>query len=282
MKMKLFNLHTHTNYCDGKEAPGKYVQKAIELGFQSLGFSGHAPLPFENDFSIPESELHFYAMDIRDLQEKYKDQIEIYLGLEFDYIPEVLDDFSLIADQIDLDFVIGSVHLVRNPDTGVLWFTDGPKRETYDEGLKTIFGGDIRKAVTAFYHQSMQMIESQAPDIIGHLDKIKMHNQNRFFKEDEAWYIKLVDETLELAKSNDCIVEVNTRGIYKKRCESFFPGVEILKKMKDLKIPVTVSSDAHTPSDLSTLLPEAIEQLKAIGYGEVMTLKKGVWTSQGI
>lgn len=280
--MKLFNLHTHTNYCDGKEAPEKYVQKAIELGFQSLGFSGHAPLPFENNFSIPESELHFYAMDIRDLQEKYKDQIEIYLGLEYDYIPEKLDDFSVFAEQIDLDYIIGSVHLVSNPNTGELWFTDGPKRETYDEGLQKVFGGDIRKAVTAFYQQTMQMIDTQKPEIIGHLDKIKMHNQNRFFTEDEAWYVKLVDETLDLAKSNDCIVEVNTRGIYKKRCDSLFPGTEILKKMKELKISVTISSDAHTPSDLVTLLPEAIEQLKAIGYGEVMTLKNGLWVEQTI
>jgi len=280
--MKLFNLHTHTNYCDGKEAPELYVQKAIELGFQSLGFSGHAPLPFENDFAIPESELHFYAMEIRDLQEKYKDQIEIYLALEFDYIPELLDDFSVFAEQIDLDYMIGSVHLVRHPETGGLWFTDGSKRETYDEGLKTVFGGDIRKAVTAFYHQTNQMIETQKPEIIGHLDKIKMHNQNRFFTEDEVWYTKLVDETLDLVKSNDCIVEVNTRGIYKKRCDSFFPGVEVMKKMKNLKIPVTVSSDAHTPSDLDMLLSDAIAQLKAIGYKEIMTMKKGLWTGMKI
>lgn len=280
--MKLFNLHTHTNYCDGKEYPEKYVRQAIELGFQSLGFSGHAPLPFENNFSIPENELHFYAVDIRDLQEKYKDQIEIYLALEYDYIPEMLDDFSVFAEQIDLDYVIGSVHLVRNLDNSGLWFIDGSKQEIYDEGLKNIFGNDIRKAVKAFYHQTNQMIESQKPEIIGHLDKIKMHNKNRFFTEDEPWYIRLIDETLELAKSNDCIVEVNTRGVYKKRCDSFFPGPEVLKKMKNLKIPVTISSDAHAPGDLATLLPEAIEQLKAIGYEEIMTLKNGLWIAQRI
>lgn len=280
--MKLFNLHTHTNYCDGKEAPEKYVKKAIELGFQSLGFTAHAPLPFENHFSIPESELQFYAMDIRDLQEKYKDQIEIYLALEHDYIPEVLDDFSVFATQIDLDYIIGSVHMVRNPDSGELWFIDGSKSEVYDEGLKKVFGGDIRKAVTSFYHQSMQMIETQKPEIIGHLDKIKMHNQNRFFTEDEPWYIKLIDETLDLAKSSDCIIELNTRGVYKKRCDSFFPSVDVLKKIKELKIPVLMSSDAHTSSDLATLLPEAIEQLKELGFGEVIMLKNGLWTPQGI
>ena len=41
----LQNLHTHTTYCDGKNTAEEMVQKAIELGFKSLGFSGHAPMP---------------------------------------------------------------------------------------------------------------------------------------------------------------------------------------------------------------------------------------------
>ena len=37
------NLHTHTTYCDGKDTPEQVVLKAIEKGFNSIGFSGHAP-----------------------------------------------------------------------------------------------------------------------------------------------------------------------------------------------------------------------------------------------
>jgi len=280
--MRLFNLHTHTRFCDGKEAPENYIKKAIELGFHSLGFSGHAPLPFENRIAIPESKLHLYAMEILSLKEKYKDQIEIYLALEIDYIPELLDDFSIFSNQINLDFIIGSVHFVRNPDTGKLWFIDGPKQDVYDEGLKNIFGNDFQKGVTAFYHQTNQMIESQKPKIVGHLDKIKMHNRNRFFKEDDPWYRQLIDETLDLVKSNDCIVEVNTRGIYKKRSDSLFPGVDVLSKIKALNIPVTISSDAHSPDELNKYLPEAIEILKTIGIRKIMMLKNGNWSLECI
>ena len=215
--MKLFNLHTHTHFCDGSEAPENYVKKAIELGFYSLGFSGHSPLPFENEFAIPENKLLDYASEINRLKEVYKDQIEIYLALEYDYIPGMLDDFSIFEKQIKPDYIIGSIHLVRNGDTGELWFTDGPKQQTYDDGLSAIFDNDIRKAVSAFYHQTNQMIETQKFDIVGHLDKIIMHNKDRFFTEDEPWYVSLVDETLDLVKSKNLILEVNTRGIYKKK-----------------------------------------------------------------
>ncbi len=179
--MNLFNLHTHSNFSDGSEPPEYYVKQALDYGFKSLGFSDHVPLPFENHFAIPENKYLEYANEIRSLQMKYKDQIEIYLSLEFDFIPGVLDDFSFYKDQIKPDYVIGSVHLVKNPDKEKLWFTDGHLQATFDKGLKEVYDNDIRKAVTAFYHQNNQMIETQKPDIIGHMDKVKMHNNDRHF-----------------------------------------------------------------------------------------------------
>ena len=36
------NLHTHSTFCDGKDTPEEMILRAIELGFNSIGFSGHA------------------------------------------------------------------------------------------------------------------------------------------------------------------------------------------------------------------------------------------------
>ncbi len=36
---KLFNLHTHCHFCDGKAEPEAYVTEAITQGFHTLGFS---------------------------------------------------------------------------------------------------------------------------------------------------------------------------------------------------------------------------------------------------
>ncbi len=277
--MKLFNLHTHTHFCDGSDEPESYVKKAIELGFEFLGFSGHSPLPFENPFAIKPERIDDYGKEIKRLKEKYKDQIEIYLSLEFDYIPGILEDFTVYKNRLGLDYVLGSVHLVTNPEKEGLWFTDGPKYETYDEGLNNLFDGDIKKAVTAFYRQTNEMIVTQKPDIIGHFDKVKMHNKDRYFKEDEKWYQDLIDEVLSLAKENNCILEVNTRGLYKKRSNTFFPGIDILKKIRALNIPVTISSDAHKPDDLPLYFLEAISSLKEIGFKEIMKFKNGKFMS---
>lgn len=272
--MRLFNLHTHTHFCDGSDQPEAYVKAAIDLNFSTLGFSGHAPMPFENKFAIPTERLSEYINEIDRLKKKYMGQINIFKSLEFDYIPGVTEDFEILTKKYQLDYNIGSVHLVGNQNTEQFWFTDGGSAVPYDEGLQKNYHGDIRLAVKAYYNQINQMILTQNPDIIGHLDKVKMHNQNRFFTEDEGWYQQEIDQTLDLIKSKGCIVEVNTRGLYKKRSDSLFPGVEVLKKIKSLHIPITISSDAHHPKELSLLIPETVMLLKNLGFKKAMNFEK--------
>ena len=175
------NYHTHSYFCDGKEAPEEYVRKAIELGFSALGFSSHAPVPFENNYSISPGKLKAYCAEIERLKIKYENEISIFLALEADFIPKQTYDFSYFREVCSLDYCIGSIHFVAHPQSGELWFIDGGKQEKWDQGLKEVFGGDIHVGVKAFYQQSMQMIEEQDPEIIGHFDKIKMHNRNRYF-----------------------------------------------------------------------------------------------------
>ena len=120
------------------------------------------------------------------------------------------------------------------------------------------------------------MIESQEFEIVGHVDKIKMHNRGRFFSEDEKWYRNLVDETLELIRQKNLIVEVNTRGMYKKTSDSFFPDHQTLKRVQELNIPVIISSDAHHPDEINNLFDDAVKRLVEFGFKEVMMLENGI------
>ncbi len=277
-----FNFHMHSNFSDGGKPAEAYVQEAIRQGMTDLGFSDHAPMPFINTFSIQPGNFEPYCLEINRLKNVYADKLNIFLGLEIDFIPGMMDDFTRLIQQGKLDYSIGSVHLIGQGKEENLWFTDGPNIQTYDAGLQTFFGGDIRKAVKAFYHQTNQMIESQTFDVIGHFDKVKMHNQNRYFTEDEKWYVNLVFETLGLIKQKGLIVEVNTRGIYKKRSDSFFPSDFILSKMNELDIPVIISSDAHQPEELQLLFGKAMEAVRKAGYHETMRLTKNGWVGVNI
>ena len=274
-----FNFHQHTIFSDGAEIPERYVQSALEMGFSAIGFTEHSPLPFENTFSLKNEEVDNYVLTIENLKKKYSDKITIYRALEMDYIPGMSENFSHWKEECKTDYLIGSVHLVSPPRTNELWFIDGPDYHIYDEGLDKFFDGDIRKAVKTYFYQINMMIESQDFEILGHMDKITMHNRDRFFKQDEAWYQSLIDETLDLVKENNLIVEVNTRGKYKKRSDYLFPDGEALKKICHMKIPVIISSDAHKPDELNKEFDDAIKHLLNIGIREVWRFDKGEWKS---
>jgi histidinol-phosphatase (PHP family) len=277
----LTNYHTHTRFSDGKGEPEAFVKQAIKLGFDALGFSEHSPLPFGNTFALNTTELSEYTSVIRNLERTYASDISIFLSMEMDYIPGLSGNFTELKSHSGLDYTIGSVHLVVSPN-GELWFIDGPLPEIYDNGLAYLFGGDIRKAVTTYYGQINRMIETQQPDIIGHMDKIKMHNRQRFFNEDEPWYKALVREVLELIAQKGTIVEVNTRGIYKKRSNTTYPGIEILKQLKTLGIPVTISSDAHQPHELDGAFSEAKLILTEVGINETVFFNGKDWEQTGL
>ncbi|HEY9115910.1 MAG TPA: histidinol-phosphatase [Bacteroidales bacterium] len=274
-----YNLHQHSLFSDGKEPARKYAEKAVELGFSTIGFSEHSPLPFQNTFSLKEEKITEYIDTIEQLKTEYAGRLNIYRALEMDFIPGMSEDFNFWRKEVQADYLIGSIHLVK-PDFGEeLWFTDGPDYRTYDEGLNLFFEGNIQKAVAPFYHQTNRMIESQQFEILGHFDKIKMHNRSRFFTEDEKWYRRLVDETLALVKLKNLIVEVNTRGLYKKRSDSLFPDNYALQRIKELNIPVIISSDAHLSEELKMLFDFAENRLKALGFKEVMSFEKGEWNA---
>jgi len=258
------NYHTHSLYCDGKSTLEEHVREAEKQGLLQLGFSSHSPVPFENSFAISEEKLPEYIQEIDQLQQKT--DVKLLKSLECDFIPGMTVDFAERQKVCGLDYIIGGVHLVRPPHGDGLWFIDGSKQEIYDDGLRDLFDNNIKAAVTTFWEQTFEMLETQKMDIIAHFDKIKMHNRDRFFTEDETWYKVLADKAIQLIKRHDVIIEVNTRGLYKKRCDHFYPSTELLMKARKADIPVLISSDAHKAEELMLYVPEAIAELQRCGY----------------
>jgi histidinol-phosphatase (PHP family) len=265
----MYCYHTHTHFCDGTSASELYAKNALQLHFHSLGFSGHAPLPFTNNFALTPSKLTQYCNEIKSLQSKYQDKLNVLLGLEMDYIPEISIPFEELIKKCQLDYTIGSVHFVRNPVKERLWFIDGPKREIWDKGLEEVMEGDVKGGVTFYYQQIQEMIEQEKPDIVGHLDKIMMYNAHRYFSESESWYRYLVIETLEKVHQSGVILEINTRGLYKKNCEQLFPSETFLPIIKEMGIPVIISADAHDPSEIGLLFTQTLHLLLSKGFEKI-------------
>ena len=277
--MQHFNLHTHSTYSDGKSPMESTIEEAIRQGMHTIGFSDHSSLPFESRVSIPKDKNNEYANHLKELKIRYSGMIDVLASMEMEFTPGIVVDFQKTKRDYQLDYLIGSVHLVgKTPDT--LWFIDGKDVEPYDTGLQKYFGGDIKKGVRAYFDQENIMIETEKFDIIGHFDKIKMNSRGRYFSEDEKWYRDMVFETLDLIKQHDLIVEINTRGLYKQRYNGFYPSEWLLPRMKEMNIPVLISSDAHQYFELTYFFKEAEEALKSVGYKETMCYKNGRWEAE--
>ena len=88
------NYHTHSLYCDGKSTLEEQVRAAEKCGLRQLGFSSHAPVPFENTFAMEEAKLPDYIREIDELQRTT--DVTLLKSLECDYIPEVTTDFGRV------------------------------------------------------------------------------------------------------------------------------------------------------------------------------------------
>ncbi len=278
--MNWTNLHTHTWYSDGSSHPQEYVKTALENRMQGLGFSEHAPLPFPNEWAIEDGRIDEYIEAIAFQKQAHSHELPIFTGLEIDYVPDVISPRDKQWDKYNLDYRIGSVHFVDYFENGEPWNIDGPL-VLFEYGLNSIFGKSIEQAVGRYYELVRDMVRNHCPDILGHMDVMKKNNAGgKFFYEDEAWYKREIEATLDVIARSDVIVEVNLGGLIRKRFNDFYPSQWILERMVKMDIPITISSDAHKPHQVISKFGMAARTLQEIGYHEITVLTPHGWQQQ--
>lgn len=271
--MLISTFHSHSRYDDGKGELREYADKAASVGMRCFGFSGHAPVAFPTDWNMKLVDLDAYVRETKALKEAYADRVELYTGLETDFYDGCID-WRL---RVGIEYTIGSVHFLKNEDTGIYMPVDGNAQE-FRETLSDGFRGDIEAFGEAYYRQIRDMLIAMPPNVVGHLDVFRKNNAGgRYFGEDEEWYRDQIMNTLDVISVSDVIVEVNTGGISRGYVTEPYPSRWILEEMLELNIPIMLNSDTHAPDTLVFHYPEAISMLKDIGFRTQRILLGGQW-----
>lgn len=267
--MQSFNYHTHTIHSDGRREPEAYIEEAIDLGLHTIGFSDHAPIPgYPTRWNMDIDKLDDYLQEINTLKAKYASQIRVLLSMEVDYVEGYVHPKSDLVKVGQLDYIIGSVHFVQ-AENGTLWDYEG-STASIQKGVETLFLGDVKKIIKLYYENMRKMAAYHTPDIIGHLDRIKvMNDAGTYFDETASWYQKEIDLTLEVIRDSGCLMEINTKGIYGRGHVDPYPSYWILKKAKNMGIPVHLRADAHAPEFLNGSFDEVMNVLHSIGYSNM-------------
>jgi histidinol-phosphatase (PHP family) len=271
------NYHTHCDFCDGKDSMDVMADAAFDRGFSALGFSSHAPVPVENDYCMTDDRVAPYFASARAVRSRYAGKMQVYVGLEIDYVDGVpLPPLETWRD-LGMEYCLGSMHMIRDPASGMQHAVDYTE-ERFAFLLDTVFRGDSKALLTEYFRLYRVMLAALKPDIAGHIDLPKKLNKgNRFFDESASWYRSDLLGTLESVAASGAILEINTGGAIRGLIDHFYPSTDILARARDLRIPVTISTDAHRAASIDGFHAEALAEAARAGYAEVMVLYDGEW-----
>lgn len=276
------NFHTHTRHCDGRGEAREFAEAAVRKGMPRLGFSGHNVVPFPAAWTMPAEDLPSYLADVREVKRDWSGRLEVFLGMEVDYIPGVSSPADPSLRGLGLDYVIGSVHFVEPADGAWDWTVDGADGE-FEKGVAVCFGGSVRRLVEAYFGRVGEMAAASRPDIVGHFDIVKKNNRDgRFFSEEEPWYRAAALGALETVAAAGSILEINTGGIVRNTSGALFPSPFLLREALRLEIPVMVTADAHRPEHLDGHFRETAALLRELGFRSQRQLTSRGWIDQDL
>lgn len=269
MNPLLANLHTHTTCCDGTRSPEEMVRAAIELDYLTLGFSSHSPLPFANSYAMTAAAEKEYLDTMDELKQKYREEIELLIGLEWDLdTPEGFVPFHRY------DFFIGSVHQLHRGGNS---YAVDASAEELARCIHEGFDGNALHMIEAYYEAMVQNVARPRVDIVGHLDLYRKYNQgNRFFDENAKAYRDLALHGLKniLRTRDDVVFEVNFGGMVRAGLSAPYPDRFLLEALQKASARITLQADAHSPEGLSRGWEQAIAYVKAIGFTHVYRLRQ--------
>ena len=231
--MNLTNYHSHCSFCDGRAPFEEFVKEAISQGFYSYGVSSHAPLPFPTQWTMEWEQMEAYLDEFKNLRSKYADEIELYVGLEIDYLNEESNPSVARFTELPLDYRIGSVHLLYDAAGEVVDIDCSPA--VFKERVDRHFNGDVLRVVRMYFDRLFRMVELGGFDILGHADK--MHYNASCYHPgllDEPWYEALMKDYFSLVASRGYLVEINTKAY--DSLGTFYPNSRYWELMKEYQI----------------------------------------------
>lgn len=254
----LIDYHTHHERCG--HAVGRleeYIVVALQKGIKEIGLSDHqpvlhiAPEDLLPEVAMPLEELPLYVQEALELQEKYRGQIEVRVGLEADWVEGYGEQVRELLAKYPFDYVIGSVHFLGDWD-----HTDSRQLAGWDKR-------DVYETYAEYFQQVRLAAASGLFDTIGHIDVIK-----RFGYVPERSYDDLLEQTVVAVRDAGVCVEVNASGL-RYPCAEQFPSRKMLAMLRAHNVPLTVGSDAHQPHFVGEGLVQVYALLREVGYTHV-------------
>ena len=238
-----------------------YRTVATERGIAELGVSEHV-YRFAQALDVWQHPL--WRASARDDLDAYveflRSETDLKVGIEADFVPGREDRMQTLLEAREWDYVVGSVHFLRDdavdhPDFDI-WRT---RSQRPDEVWRRYFDTLGAAAASGMF------------DILAHPDLVKMWGPER--PRPDGDLRRFYDRAMEGIAESGIAVELSTAGLRKPVAE-LYPDRAFLEMVVDAGNPIALSSDAHAPDQLGAGYERALELLDDLGVGELCVFER--------
>ncbi|MFL5780245.1 MAG: histidinol-phosphatase [Thermoleophilaceae bacterium] len=265
----LTDLHVHLRPDDLDRTPAehftrdnaeRYREVATERGVEYLGVSEHVHR-FRQALSVWEHPF-WVANAVDDLDEYcefVRDDTDLRLGLEADYVAGREDRMANLLDERDWDYVVGSVHFLQDRALDM--------RGDWDVWRS----GDPDKVWRRYFETLGEAARTGMFDVLAHPDLVKVWGGDA--PRPDGDLRRFYDLAMDGIAESDVAIEVSTAGL-RKPVGEIYPAPAFLAMCLEAGRPVALSSDAHVPADLAFRYDAALEYLEDLGVTELATFER--------
>jgi len=239
----------------------RYREVASERGIAELGVSEHV-YRFRQALTVWRHPFwqRFAHDDLDEYCGFVRAQTDLRLGIEADFVAGAEDRMANLLDDRDLDYVIGSVHFLRDEAL------DMDEYSVWDSGRSA-------EEIWRRYFQTLgESARSGLFDVLAHPDLVKVWGraQRPPPQGDLRRYYELAIEGIA---ESGVAIEVSTAGL-RKPVGEIYPAPAFLEMCVEAGAPVALSSDAHRPQDVGAGYEQALELLAQLGVGELCVFER--------
>ena len=264
-----YHLHLRTDALDASASEhftesnvARYRSTASERGIAELGVSEHV-YRFEQALEVWRHPFwQQYAHDDLDAYCTFvREQTDLRLGIEADFVPGAEDRMANLLEAREFDYVIGSVHFIREGAVDMDEYGVWKKGRSAEEVWRRYFQTIGESAASGLF------------DVVAHPDLVKYWGRERPLPEGDLrrYYELAIDG---IAQSG-IAVEVSTAGL-RKRAGEIYPAPAFLKMCLEAGAPIALSSDAHRPQDVGADYVQALDLLERLGVSELCVFDRRV------
>ena len=238
----------------------RYRETAGERGISELGVAEHV---YRFSAALEIWDHPFWRRYAHDDIDAYcgfvREETDLRLGIEMDFVRGREDRIGTQLDARDWDYVVGSVHFLRD-------------RSLDTEDYSVWGDGESPEKVWRRYFETVaESARSGLYDIIAHPDLVKVWG--RAAPRPDGDLRRYYEPAVEAFAESGVAVELSTAG-WRKPVGEQYPAVPFLEMLVDAGCPLALSSDAHVPDQLGFEYARALAVLDQLGVREIAVFER--------